>query len=458
MIHFADDGSISTTGFLLDGHYHNQPNNLVIDSKGCIWFSDPRSELRASGPQIFPALEHVSVLRLELDSFRKLWSIRRMTYDTAAPRAVALSPDESTLYVAETDNSPQGLRELRAYPRPRRQHRRLRRMEKGRAGAARRRVFRERRHRRIASGTRGSTDELRVRRRGPREPLRDDCGRRASARKELRPPGGAVRLAAWLSLATIAVGNAFAQNYPVKPIRFIVGPGPDALARVIGQQITQAWGQPVIIDQRGGGGGTISAEAVAKAAPDGYTLLLATGTHTINPSMYKVSYDMVRDFAPVTLLASTPFILAVHPSVPANSVGELIRLARSKPGTLNYGSGGSGTPPHLATELFKTLAGVNIVHVPYKTVAAAITDLIAGQLQVMFTVGPAGLPQIRAGRIRGLAVSTAKRSLERAGRAGGNAEARHRQAARRNHPGAAAPRSSGTRRGFRFRAGRQYAR
>lgn len=220
-----------------------------------------------------------------------------------------------------------------------------------------------------------------------------------------------MKLAAWLMFAAIAPGNALAQSYPAKPIRFIVGPGPDALARVIGQQITQAWGQPVIIDQRGGGGGTISAEAVARAAPDGYTLLLATGTHTINPSMYKVSYDMVRDFAPVTLLASTPFILAVHPSVSATSVRELIALAKSKPGTLNYGSGGSGTPPHLATELFKTQAGINIVHVPYKTVAAAITDLIAGQLQVMFTVGPAGLPQIRAGRIRGLAVSTAKRSV-----------------------------------------------
>ena len=115
VIHFADDGSSATTAFLLDGHYHNQPNNLAIDSKGRIWFSDPWSELRASGPQIFPALDHASVLRQELDSFRKLWSIRRMTYDTVAPRAVALSPDESTLYVAETDNSPQGLRELRAY-------------------------------------------------------------------------------------------------------------------------------------------------------------------------------------------------------------------------------------------------------------------------------------------------------------------------------------------------------
>jgi gluconolactonase len=116
VIHFARDGSSAPTGFLLDGHHHNQPSNLAIDSKGRIWFSDPQSELRASGPQIFPALEHASVLRLELDPFRKLWSLRRMTYDTAAPRAVALSPDESTLYVAETDNAPMGGRELRAYP------------------------------------------------------------------------------------------------------------------------------------------------------------------------------------------------------------------------------------------------------------------------------------------------------------------------------------------------------
>jgi tripartite-type tricarboxylate transporter receptor subunit TctC len=210
--------------------------------------------------------------------------------------------------------------------------------------------------------------------------------------------------------AVLAAVNAAAQTYPVKPIRMIVGPGPDALARVLGQKLTEAWGQPVVVDQRGGGGGTISAEAVARAAPDGYTLLLATGTHTINPSLYKVAYDMEKDFAPVTLIASTPFILAVHPSVPVGSVEDLIRLAKAKPGTLNYGSGGSGTPPHLATELFKSMAGINLVHVPYKTVAAAITDLIAGRLQVMFTVGPAGLPQVRAGTIRALAVSTAKRS------------------------------------------------
>jgi tripartite-type tricarboxylate transporter receptor subunit TctC len=211
-----------------------------------------------------------------------------------------------------------------------------------------------------------------------------------------------------LCVAT-ALGAA-AQQYPTKPVRFIVGPGPDALARVIGQKLTESWGQQILVDQRGGGGGSISAEIVARAQPDGYTVLLATGTHLILPSLYKVPYDMQKDFAPVTLVASTPFILAVHPSVPAKSVAELIQLAKAKPGVLNYGTGGSGTPPHLATELFKSMTGVNMVHVPYKTVAAAITELVAGQLQVMFTVGPAGLPQVRAAKIRGLAVSTLKRS------------------------------------------------
>ncbi|TMH81316.1 MAG: tripartite tricarboxylate transporter substrate binding protein, partial [Betaproteobacteria bacterium] len=128
----------------------------------------------------------------------------------------------------------------------------------------------------------------------------------------------------------------------------IVGPGPDSLARLFGQKLTEAWGQPVLVDQRGGGGGTISAEAVAKAPPDGYTLLLATGTHAINPLVYKTSYDIVRDFVPVTLLGSTPFVLAVHPAVRASSVAGLIALAKAQPGKLNYGSGGSGTPPHLA--------------------------------------------------------------------------------------------------------------
>jgi tripartite-type tricarboxylate transporter receptor subunit TctC len=221
---------------------------------------------------------------------------------------------------------------------------------------------------------------------------------------------GMKTIAAFALLCVAGASVAAEQPYPTKPVRFIIGPGPDALARVIGEKLTAAWGQQILVDQRGGGGGSISAEIVARAQPDGYTVLLATGTHLILPSLYKVPFDMEKDFAPVTLAASTPFILAVHPSVQAKSVAELIQLAKAKPGVLNYGTGGSGTPPHLGTELFKTMTGVNMVHVPYKTVAAAITELIAGQVQVMFTVAPSGLPQVRAGRIRGLAVSTLKRS------------------------------------------------
>ena len=219
------------------------------------------------------------------------------------------------------------------------------------------------------------------------------------------------RALSWLCLGLLCVcAGAQAQSWPNKPIRFIVGPGPDALARVFGQKMTEAWGQPVLVDQRGGGGGTISGEVVARAAPDGYTILLATGTHTINPSLYKLSYDMLRDFAPITLIASTPFILGVHPALPIHSLAELIDYAKAHPDALNYGSGGQGTPPHLATELLKSMAGIRMVHVPYKTVPEAITDLVAGRLQVMFMVGPAGLPQIQAGKVRGLAVSTARRS------------------------------------------------
>lgn len=203
-----------------------------------------------------------------------------------------------------------------------------------------------------------------------------------------------------------------AENYPSKPIRFVVGGGPDTLARVLGQKLTEAWGKQVVVDQRGGGGGSISAELVAKASPDGYTILLATSTHAthaVTPGS-NVTYDLVRDFTPVSLLASTAFILSVNPSLPAKSVEDLIRLARARPDALNYGTAGEGSPPHLTTELLKSMAGIRMVHVPYKTVAAALTDLMSGQLQVMFVVAPSGLPQIRAGRIRALAVSSARRS------------------------------------------------
>jgi tripartite-type tricarboxylate transporter receptor subunit TctC len=211
-------------------------------------------------------------------------------------------------------------------------------------------------------------------------------------------------------MGAMSAAPALAQQYPVKPIRFVTGGGPDAMARILGPKFTAAWGQQVVVEERGGGGGMISAETVARASPDGYTLLLATGTHTINPNFFKLSYDMTRDFAPVALLGTIPFVLSVHPAVPATTVDELLKLARAKPGELNYGSGGNGSPGHLIGEMFKSRTGVNIVHVPYKTVAQGVTALIGEQVQVNFVVGPSAVPQIRAGRIRPLAVTTAKRS------------------------------------------------
>ena len=207
-------------------------------------------------------------------------------------------------------------------------------------------------------------------------------------------------------------GPACGQQYPVKPIRFIVGPGPDVLARLIGQKMTESWGQQVIVDQRPGAGGTIAADSTAKAAPDGYTLLLTTGSFTINVSLYRnLPYDFVHDLAPVSLLGTLPFIFVVHPSLPVTSVKALIALARSRPGQLNYASAGNGTPPHLAAEMLKNTMKINIVHVPYKGVAPAIIDMLSGQVQMMFAVAPAGLPHVTSGRLRALAVSSPRRAL-----------------------------------------------
>lgn len=216
--------------------------------------------------------------------------------------------------------------------------------------------------------------------------------------------------AMWLTLCSTLTPIAFAQSYPTKPIRVVVGGSPDAVARILGQKMTEEWGQQVIVDQRGGAGGTIAAELVARSAPDGYTVLLCTSTHMMSVNFFKVSYDMVRDFVPITQIASTSFVLAVHPSVPAKSVKELIRLAQQRPGALNFGSGGSGSPAHLIGEMFRGQTSINIVHVPYKTVAQAVTDLTAGQVQLMFVVSTAAVPQLQAGRIRGLGVTSLKRS------------------------------------------------
>ena len=213
----------------------------------------------------------------------------------------------------------------------------------------------------------------------------------------------------WCGAMLLAAAPAFAQQYPSKPIRFVTGGGPDAMARLLGPKMTAAWGQQIVIEERGGGG-ILSGETVARASPDGYTLLLATTTHTMNPNFFKLTYDLMRDFAPVTLLGTISFVLSVHPSLPVKSVDDLVRLARAKPGELNYGSGGNGSPGHLIGELFKSRTGVNIVHVPYKTVAQGVTALLGDQVQVNFVVSPSAVPQIKAGRIRPLAVSTLRRS------------------------------------------------
>jgi tripartite-type tricarboxylate transporter receptor subunit TctC len=218
--------------------------------------------------------------------------------------------------------------------------------------------------------------------------------------------------------AVLAAGpaGAIAQDYPARPIKLIVpqsaGGGADILARTIGEKLSQSLGQSVVIDNRPGAAGIIGTEAVAKAAPDGYTLVMgAISTHAINKSLYPtLPYDPVKDFAPVTLVATAPLLVVVHPSVPVNSTRELIALAKAKPGQLNFSSAGSGNSTHLAGELFKTMAHVDLVHVPYKGATPAETDLMGGQVQVMFTSILSGLPHAKAGKMKALAVTSARRS------------------------------------------------
>lgn len=208
------------------------------------------------------------------------------------------------------------------------------------------------------------------------------------------------------ALALWAGMNAGAQDYPVRPIRVIVGPGPDIVARIMGQKFTEAWGQQVVIDPRPAAGGAIAAEAVAKAAPDGYTLLLSSASYPINAALQIGTTDVIRDFSAVALAASVPFILVVHPALPVKSVAELIALAKARPGQINYASSGNGTPPHLAAEMFKSAAGINIVHVPYKGAGSAMIDLVGGQVQMAFAVFSAALPQVQAGKVRALGVTS----------------------------------------------------
>ena len=222
--------------------------------------------------------------------------------------------------------------------------------------------------------------------------------------------------AALAALLTVCVSGTWAQAYPTKPIRLVVpfpaGGTTDILAREVGQRLSMTLGQPVVIDNRPGAAGNIGADLVAKSAPDGYTLLMGTvGTHAINASLYaKMPYDHVKDFAPVILVAGVPNVLEVNPALPVNSVADLIKLAKAKPGQINFASSGSGTSIHLSGELFKTMAGVDMTHIPYKGSAPAITDLIGGQVQVMFDNLPSSLQFIKAGKLRAIAVTSAKRA------------------------------------------------
>lgn len=210
-------------------------------------------------------------------------------------------------------------------------------------------------------------------------------------------------------VAMMAVPVA-AQTYPNKPIRIIVGPGPDVLSRIIGQKFTEAWGQQTVVDQRPGGGGVISAELASKAPADGYTLLMITSSYTINAVLQKTSYDIVRDFSPIALCVMSPYILSANLALPARNIHELIALAKAKPGQLNYASAGNGTGPHLAGEMLKNMAKIDLVHIVYKGAAPAMIDLMGGQVQLLFQTGPGSLAQIKAGKIRALAVTSAVRS------------------------------------------------
>lgn len=219
-----------------------------------------------------------------------------------------------------------------------------------------------------------------------------------------------------LSAALMSAPAAAADSYPAKSVRVILpgppGGGADRLARILGQRLSDAWGQPVIVDNRPGAGGLLGMNLLAKATPDGYTIIVGnSGPNAVIPNLRKdVPYDPVRDLAPISLVASTTSLLVVHPSVKAQNVAELISLAKANPGKLTFGSGGNGQASHLAGELFKVSAGIDLLHVPYKGSGPAVVDLVGGRITMMFANIPSSMPQVKAGKLRALAVTSAKRS------------------------------------------------
>ncbi len=240
---------------------------------------------------------------------------------------------------------------------------------------------------------------------------------RLSRTDRRRVLAGLVGWAAGAPMLLGAPGSALGQGtaYPDKPVRFLVpyppGGGTDVIARIVQERFQAALGQPVIIENKGGAGGSVGTELVARAAPDGYTVLFTLSSHTINPAIYpKLTFDTVRDFEPVGTVSSLPQILVANPAVPAGTVAELIALAKSKPGTLAYASVGNGSPGHLAGELFKLRTGTDMTHIPYKGGGPAVTDVMGGQVPLLWVSIPAAAQFVKAGKLKALAVSTLKRS------------------------------------------------
>lgn len=224
----------------------------------------------------------------------------------------------------------------------------------------------------------------------------------------MKRPVVAIMLVAW-------VGLSAAQTYPTRPIRFIApfaaGGGTDLIARTVAQRLTEALGQSVVVDNRSGANAVIGTDLAAKAPPDGYTIMIATPTVTVNPSMVKnLPYDAIRDFAPISLVASSPHLLAVHPSLPAKSVKDLVALAKARPGQLTFASGATGGSSHLSAELFSSIAGIKMINVPYRGTGQAVMAIVTGEVSMGFNDVMTNLPQIKAGRLRGLAVTSLKRS------------------------------------------------
>ena len=233
----------------------------------------------------------------------------------------------------------------------------------------------------------------------------------------MRSTTGFFRSLQYVAILCGLAGAASAQTYPSKPIRWVLGfPAggtSDILARAIGIKLTEAWEQQVVIDNRAGASGIIANELASKAAPDGYTILLVSSTYANLISMgKKLPYDPEHDLVPVTQLASVPNILSTHPSLAVKTVKELIALAKAKPGQINYGTGGTLTGPHLATELFRLMTNIDIVHVPYKGTPPAVNDLLGGRMQMMFALSPVAMPHVKAGKLRSIAVSGSKRLPE----------------------------------------------